>query len=179
MGEVVGLRNSSKHYLIYKITNIVTGETYIGQHQTYNVSDGYMGSGRLLKRKFEEYGVENFNKEILADFDNFEDMNSAEIRYIKELNPDYNISLGGESFVGINSVPGLNNKAGQCYKASKEFSRRLKEDASFRKKFSEIMSKANKEAYRSGNRKRRVFCDWSGRRHKEETKQKNIKIAKR
>ena len=41
-------------YIIYKITNLVNGYIYIGQHGTNNINDDYMGSGRALKRAFKE-----------------------------------------------------------------------------------------------------------------------------
>jgi len=49
---------------IYKITNIKTGEYYIGLNSTSN-SD-YFGSGTNIKHQIEKYGKENFIKEILC-----------------------------------------------------------------------------------------------------------------
>lgn len=34
---------------LYKITNLVNGMVYIGQHVTDDLEDGYMGSGKYLK----------------------------------------------------------------------------------------------------------------------------------
>ena len=57
--------NIHMYYIIYKITNINTGQFYIGSHKTHNVEDGYFGSGIYLKRAIKKYGKAAFIKEIL------------------------------------------------------------------------------------------------------------------
>lgn len=96
------------HYTIYKITNKANGKIYIGKHQTVNLNDGYMGSGKRLKDAIKHYGIENFEKEILFHFDNEADMNSKEAElvteeFVKE-DTNYNLCPGGNGGFGyINS----------------------------------------------------------------------------
>ena len=90
------------HYLIYKITNLVNGKYYYGQHVTPNPLDDYMGSGLMLEHAKAKYGIENFVKTILYDFSSREEMNQKEtsILPIEECyhsNPMcYNLATGGK-----------------------------------------------------------------------------------
>lgn len=87
-------------YTIYQITNLIDGKIYIGKHQTENINDTYMGSGKYIKRSINKYGIENFKKEILFQFDNEADMNAKEaelVTYEFCLREDtYNICVGGQ-----------------------------------------------------------------------------------
>lgn len=52
-------------HIIYKTTNLLDGKFYIGAHSTEILEDGYLGSGKYLKRAVLKYGRENFAREIL------------------------------------------------------------------------------------------------------------------
>lgn len=53
-------------YCIYRITNLINGKTYIGQHKYKELNDYYIGSGTALREAQKKYGIENFKKEILV-----------------------------------------------------------------------------------------------------------------
>lgn len=55
-----------KYFIVYKTTNTINGKIYIGAHSTYNLDDGYKGSGTYLKIAFRKYGKDNFITEIIC-----------------------------------------------------------------------------------------------------------------
>jgi hypothetical protein len=101
-------------YTIYKITNKVNGKVYIGKHQTKDVDDGYMGSGKLIRRAIEKYGIENFEKEILFEFSTEEEMNTKEAELVTEefcnREDTYNLCPGGHGGFGYLNSSG--NRSG-------------------------------------------------------------------
>jgi group I intron endonuclease len=91
-------------YLVYKITNTLNGKYYIGCHKTKDKNDGYMGSGKLIKRAIQKYGVDHFKKEILVECSTAEEMYEQENKLVNIEEDSYNIKLGGlGGFDHINS----------------------------------------------------------------------------
>ena len=117
-------------YTIYKTTNLVNGNIYIGKHKTDDPNDDYLGSGKLINRAIEKHGRENFKKEILYVFDTEEEMNTKEAELVTEefvsSNGNYNLCPGGHGGWGyVNSVPGLNN-SGHTKETHKRVSQKMK-----------------------------------------------------
>lgn len=86
---------------IYKTTNLVNGKIYIGQHKAQVFDKEYHGSGKLIRRAFEKYGIDNFKTELLKWCETRFDINKYEKIYIHiyhsdDLNVGYNISKGGD-----------------------------------------------------------------------------------
>lgn len=95
------------YYTIYKITNLINSKYYIGKHQTMNLDDGYMGSGKILKYAIAKYGLKNFKKEILHIFDNEAEMNAKEKELVVVNESTYNLNEGGKggfSYINQNNL---------------------------------------------------------------------------
>ena len=97
-------------YTVYKITNKLDNNIYIGIHKTSKLDDGYMGSGKLITRAITKYGLNNFTKEIIFIFDNEKDMKLKETELVTEefckREDTYNICEGGQggwSYVNMNN----------------------------------------------------------------------------
>lgn len=104
-------------YTVYKTVNVINGKEYVGFHKIENLnsilytesengsifSDGYMGSGKLMKRALQKYGPLNMRQSLLLVT---EDKDEAEFYEREVVNEDwvnrddtYNISLGGNTAI--------------------------------------------------------------------------------
>lgn len=104
------------YYTIYQITNLINKKTYVGKHQTSNLDDGYMGSGKLICLAIKKYGIENFLKEILFVFETEQEMNHKEEELVTAsfcLREDtYNLALGGHGgfeYINRHKLYGFSN----------------------------------------------------------------------
>ena len=165
-------------YTIYKITNTINGKYYIGKHQTKDLDDRYMGSGKLLKLAINKYGIEYFVKEILHIFDTEEDMNSKEKELVVISEQTYNLNEGGHGgFSYINSKPELvakkNKNLWSPERATIKWKEKYDNDPEFRNQHLEKTKKGFekfKEMYPNGT--------WTGRTHSKESKLKMSEAKK-
>lgn len=111
-------------YYIYLIVNKVNGKTYVGQRKSSKewYEDKYMGSGTLLKKAKQKYGIENFEKFLIQYCYSKEETNKAERFWIAEYRrrskAEYNLANGGD---------GGNGEANKGKKRSDETRRKLSE----------------------------------------------------
>lgn len=119
---------------------------YVGKHQTKNLHDGYMGSGKLIRQAIEKYGKENFVKEILHVFNNEADMNAAEAELVILSEDSYNLCQGGKGGWGYVIENRINQKKTKSRldhsrralsKARERFHERLRTDDEFKRQWIE------------------------------------------
>ena len=88
---------------IYLTVNILNKKWYIGQDSGNRF--WYLGSGSILKQAIKKYGRSAFKKFILENCENKQELNLAEISWIKYTNAvndpmSYNIAKGGDGGPG-------------------------------------------------------------------------------
>jgi len=165
-------------YTIYKITNLIDGKIYIGKHQTKDLNDGYMGSGKQLKRAQAKHGIENFKKEILFQFDNEADMNTKEAELVTEefcLREDtYNLCPGGKGGWGYVNVAVIGNdhRRSVSVKGANTTNTRRLSDQEFAEYLHGARSRSASERLANGTLNRIDPKAFLGRKHTEETKEK-------
>lgn len=134
---------------IYLTTNLINNKMYIGKHERQKYDSKYYGSGKILQKAIEKYGIENFKNEILYEANSTEELNIYEKKYIMEYrekfgkNNLYNIANGGD---------GGDTFSGKSDKEKEDFVKRMTEINKERcssKDFKEKLSKATSKRYKS------------------------------
>jgi hypothetical protein len=169
-------------YTIYKITNQIDGKFYIGSHKTKDLDDGYMGSGRYLRRAQEKYGIENFKKEILFVFETAEEMYAKEAEIVNEdflaTENTYNLKIGGfGGFDYVNDPRLFHNKthtkehmkmmSSKSLDKRQEILKELRADDQWLKKHRQSISDGLRKYFEDGGR-----SSFFGKKHSKEFKQK-------
>lgn len=168
-------------YTVYKITNLINNKIYIGLHKTKDLNDGYMGSGIMIKRAIKKHGVENFKKEILFIFDNYQDMLSKEIELVTEefcIREDtYNMARGGGDGWSYANRNGLNRTEWHKINNAKH----MKEMSAKGNEKQKLLAETNKEWLEAYHRKLSLAAKeflkindnaFKGKKHTDETKRK-------
>lgn len=116
-------------YTVYLRTNTVNEKQYVGQTSDFTrrnwdwntLSNHY--ANIFLAQERNEYGLENFKTEILAEVETQEEAWELEKKFIKELNTKYpngyNLTDGGEGISGYHFTEQARNKISQKAKGRK------------------------------------------------------------
>ena len=141
------------HYIIYKTTNLINGKFYVGKHQTNDLNDGYVGSGKLLKRAIKKYGLDQFKTEILEVCLTEVHMNLAEKIYVVvDDEVSYNLCSGGKGgfgYINDNGLRGTNTPEGRK-KSSKSIKQWISANPEARRLRDQKSSITLKQKYASG-----------------------------
>lgn len=91
---------------IYKITNLVTNESYIGlskhieeRFKQHKRSINYLNKQEKLYQAFREYGLENFSFDIIEECpeEELEKQEQYWIKFYNSFNQGYNMTYGGDN----------------------------------------------------------------------------------
>jgi hypothetical protein len=174
------------YFIIYKVTNLINGKFYTGKHRTLNINDDYMGSGHLIKKAIQKYGIENFVKEIIRICGSEKEMNLAEkILVVVDQEISYNLCAGGHGGFGF-----INNSAQLVAKRDKKenkikgyLSNKDKMISSNKNwnietaKSNGINAKINKTGIFHPDYKPKLLSEETKRKISESLKKRNIKIS--
>lgn len=160
------------YYYLYQIRNIINNKIYVGVHKTPNLQDGYMGSGKVIRRAIKKYGIENFEKTYLFFFDSYEDALEKEKEVVTEeflARPDvYNLRRGGSGGFDFINKQGLSVR-----NITKENAVRLNRKAQDAQKRMFIEDEEFRNKKRANGRRLRASegSGFAGRTHSVETKE--------
>lgn len=166
------------HYLVYQITNITNGKTYIGCHKTLVKDDGYMGSGKILKLAIKKHGIDNFRKDILFEASTSEEMFTKEKELVVLGPKSYNMRLGGDGgFDHIHSNLDLNELGKSGYENGlKLFSKEKRQLIGSNSGTNSVKSKIGLFDPKYDEKRRHwtftAVDKWRGQHHTEESKGK-------
>jgi|OM-RGC.v1.013590980 NUMOD3 motif. len=163
------------HYTVYKVTHRASGRYYIGVHQTEDLDDGYLGSGLHVTRAVEKYGREAFEKEILFNYDNPDEMFSKEKELVTlqvvEDPETFNLCPGGRcgSWWRANQVTTSEQRREAAMRGNRK-KRELLKDPNWAPKFREAARRNIQEWNKRAPPE--AYATFTGRKHSEETKAK-------
>lgn len=140
----------------------------MGMHSTFNLEDGYLGSGTRLAHSIRKYGRENFKIEILEFLEDRVKLKIREKELVNEMMIQdpmcMNLKPGGEG-----GICNEDHKKKFRDGGNKAYISKYKNDIEFQNRMKLILLNNNKKIHTNGNKRYDTFL---GKTHTEETKQK-------
>lgn len=182
--------NKSVYGYIYLIVNNINGHTYVGKRafpkKRNFKNDGYMGSGILIRKAQEKYGLDNFEKFLICYTESEEDACEKEkfwIAHYKALGKaEYNIQNGGqgdgsyrkgksyEDLFGSDRAEELKNKLSNSHKGQKAWNKGTKGEVAAWNKGLETPEEVKEK--QSQAKKERPVRYWKNKTFSEEHRRK-------
>ena len=167
-------RKEKKFHFIYKTTNTKTGRYYIGMHSTDNLEDGYLGSGRRLRRSVKKHGADCHKREILEFCNSRKELvaKEKEVITLEEVakNDCMNLMPGGRGGFISDEQQLQRSMAGVEARLKK-----LEDDPEYKANVQKVGRKNILQAHKDGRVKYDTF---TGRNHSEDTKKKMSETRK-
>ena len=177
-------------YTVYKVTNQLTQDFYIGVHKTDDPNDDYLGSGKVIRQQVALHGPENFTKEILLITEVKHEAYQKEEELVRPLlgTPGcLNIHPGGHGGFGYINATELGNQArkksielGSHLRATKRVQALCASDPGFAAKMRKTRMNNLQVAKDNGNYLKGLALGtdaWRGRTHTEATKARMSEVA--
>ena len=171
--------SKKKHYIIYETKNLKNNMIYVGMHETNDIEDGYLGSGKRLKQSIKYHGKEFFERKILFELESRDEMIAKEIELVNEdfvnRKDTYNLKKGGEggicNKVHLRKFRESNSRGGKkgIIKANEIRLNKLKNDPIFYQRYCSIMKEVNN----------RPTAGFNGKLHSKETKLKMSSVDRK
>lgn len=169
-------RKEHLYHFIYKTIDTRNGNFYIGMHSTDNLNDGYVGSGDRLRKLIHKHGKEIFKIEILEFLPNRESLKKREEEIVNSdlLKEEKCMNLKPGGCGGLNNEEHKKKFVEAGHKAAK-----LVGNKAAVAKVKELFETNPKWVENFKNSlKGKKKCDWTGRKHSSETKEKMSLSAK-
>lgn len=108
--------HDNRSSILYLVTNMRNGKRYVGVTrqslgQRMSMHRNASGNGKKSHTRFSrairKYGFDAFKAEIVSHHETFKEALSAEVAYIAEHYPEYNITRGGEGALGYRHPPDM------------------------------------------------------------------------
>jgi osmotically-inducible protein OsmY len=115
--------------IVYAAINSVNSKCYIGvtsrtlahrRRQHINSVDGKGGYCRVFCAALKKYGPDAFTWIILHECASYKDALAEEVRLIAQMNPEYNITSGGQGMPGLVRTPEWIEKVSKALKGRKK-----------------------------------------------------------
>lgn len=159
-------RKEKKYHYIYKTINLLNGNYYYGMHSTDNLEDGYMGSGKRLRRSINKHSVENHKVEIIEFLSDRKSLSKREkeIISLNEVSKKncMNLMVGGN---GGSQLP--EKQRNWILAGNKGYIDKMKNNDEFRKKITNRLILQTKENHKNGKYK---YNNFTNKNHSDETK---------
>lgn len=156
-----------KYHFIYKTTNLINGKYYIGMHSTDDLNDGYIGSGKILRRSIAKYGIKNFKFQILEQLPSRKLLKKREEELVNEEQIKnllcMNLQLGGGGgFID-------ENHAKKCHEGSSKYQKKKWKNKEYRNKIVSLLPERIKRTHKAGKLK---YDNFKGKKHTKKTRER-------